>query len=207
MTGSETRWRGTSSGDGVDERRGRTLRACFDIVGQHGASALTVRAVCRAANISPRHFYESFSNVDALLLAAYELAVQQLTGANAAATTRATPAWAELSERDRLEIVFETTATYLEEHPHASRVMFREALTDNALRTHAAHCLTAVMHAVGQAVVDDTDRSTPRHSHLETTLLSGALATFSSNGWRAPPNSRAVSLSTTAPTPASRSSG
>jgi AcrR family transcriptional regulator len=179
VTDSETLWRGTSADDRVDERRARMLRACFDIVGQHGASALAVRAVCRAANISPRHFYESFSDVDALLLAAYELAVQQLTGAIAAATTREpeTPPWSELSERERLEIVFETTAAYLENHPHASRIIFREALTNNSLRTHAARTLTAFMHAVRQAVVDDADRSTARHRHLEATLLSGGLAT------------------------------
>jgi AcrR family transcriptional regulator len=155
------------------------LQACFDIVGQRGTSALAVRAVCRAANISPRHFYESFSDVDELLMAAYELAVQQLTRVIAAATTRGdeSPPWSELSERARLEIVFETTATYLEKHPHASRIIFREALTNNALRTHAAHTLTAFMHAVRQAVVDDADRSTPRHRHLEATLLSGGLAT------------------------------
>jgi AcrR family transcriptional regulator len=179
MTDSETLWRGTSSDDRVDERRARMLRACFDIVGQHGASALAVRAVCRAASISPRHFYESFTDVDALLLAAYELAVQQLADVLAAATTREheTPPWPRLSERERLQIVFETTAGYLENHPHASRIIFREALTNNSLRTHATHTLTAFMHAVRQAVVDDADRPARRNRHLEATLLSGGLAT------------------------------
>lgn len=155
------------------------LQACFDIVGQHGASALAVRAVCRAANISPRHFYESFSNVDELLLAAYELAVRQLTDVIAAATTRGdhSPPWTEMPERARLVIVFETTTTYLEKHPYASRIIFREALTNNALRTHAAHTLTAFMRAVRQSVVVDADRAPPRHRHLEATLLSGGLAT------------------------------
>ncbi len=141
-------------------------------MGTHGASALAVRAVCRAANVSPRHFYESFADTDLLLLAAYERAVQQLLDAISASVEALGGKF-----EDRLRTVFDTAARYLETHPESGRIIFREALTNDALRTRAVITLPAFLGAVRQLALEPgrTPAAAP-HRHLEATLLSGGLA-------------------------------
>src|SRR5436853_65468 len=42
------------------------------------ASATTVRAVCARAELNARYFYESFDDIDALLVAVYDHVVEQM---------------------------------------------------------------------------------------------------------------------------------
>ena len=156
----DDRWRGTSSDERAGDRRERLIVAGHEIVCRHGASALAVRAVCRAANVSPRHFYESFADSDELLLATYDRAVQQLLDAIGTAVADSGAA----SFEDRLRTSFETAASYLETHPESGRILFREALTNDVLRTRGLITLPAFLGALR-----------PRR-HLEATLLSGGLA-------------------------------
>jgi AcrR family transcriptional regulator len=168
----DDQWRGTSSDQRAGERRERLIAACHDIVGTHGASALAVRAVCRAANVSPRHFYESFADTDLLLLATYERAVQQLLDA---ISTAADAAGGEFE--DRLRTVFEVAAGYLETHPKSGRIIFREALTNDVLRTRAVITLPAFLGAVRQLALEPSrGRAAAPYRHLEATLVSGGLA-------------------------------
>lgn len=169
----EDRWRGTSSDERAGERRERLISACHDIVGREGVSALAVRAVCRAANVSPRHFYEIFADADVLLLATYERAVQQLLDAVAAAIT----ASSATSFEDRLRTVFEVAASYLEAHPEAGRIIFREALTNDILRTRGVITLPAFLATVRRMALEPgrAPAEAP-YRHLEATLLSGGLA-------------------------------
>jgi len=168
----DDRWRGTSSDERAGERRDRLLAACHDIVGTEGVSALAVRAVCRAANVSPRHFYESFADVDELLLATYERAVQELLDAIHAAVGAPGGEFA-----DRLRTVFEVAAGYLESHPESGRIIFREALTNDVLRTRAVITLPAFLGAVRQLALEPgRGRAAAPYRHLEATLVSGGLA-------------------------------
>jgi len=167
----DDRWRGTSSDERAEERRERLLAACHDIVGQQGSSALAVRAVCRAANVSPRHFYECFADADLLLLATYERAVHQLLDAVSAAE----PSGA--SFENRLHAAFDVAASYLETHPESGRIIFREALTNDVLRTRAVITLPAFLGAM-RHLAHEPGRApaAPPYRHLQATLLSGGLA-------------------------------
>ena len=168
----DDRWRGTSSDERAGERRERLIAACHAIVGQEGASALAVRAVCRTANVSPRHFYESFADTDLLLLATYERAVQQLLDAIGAAVAASGGEFA-----DRLRTVFEIAVSYLETHPESGRIIFREALTNDMLRTRAVITLPAFLGAVRQLALEPGRVPADKpYRHLEATLVSGGLA-------------------------------
>lgn len=148
------------------------LAACHAIVGEHGASALAVRGVCRAANVSPRHFYESFPDTDALLLATYERAVDQLLDAVGASVAGVNGEF-----EDRLRKVFEIAASYLETHPEDGRLIFREALTHDVLRTRAVITLPAFLSAVRKIALEPGQPAAAApYRHLEATLLSGGLA-------------------------------
>lgn len=66
----------TYRGAGPDERRAerssRFKNAVVDIVVSEGWTAATVRRVATAAGVGPRFFYESFADMDALVVAAYD---------------------------------------------------------------------------------------------------------------------------------------
>ena len=68
-------------------------------------------------------------------------------------------------------------AGYLESHPESGRIIFREAMTNDVLRTRAVITLPAFLGAVRQMAVEPgRPRATASYRHLEATLLSGGLA-------------------------------
>lgn len=54
------------------ERRRLLVEAAFDLLGTIGVAGTTVRGVCEAARLNPRYFYESFDDLDDLLVAVFD---------------------------------------------------------------------------------------------------------------------------------------
>jgi AcrR family transcriptional regulator len=75
---AKRRYRGASGAERALERRDRLLRAAISIYGDTGYRNATVKAVCEAAGLTERYFYESFADSEALLLAAYARVNAQL---------------------------------------------------------------------------------------------------------------------------------
>ena len=109
-------------------RRARLLEAGLELLGTRGAHATTVTAVCRHARLTPRYFYESFRDLDELLVAIFDSIVGEVTAeararaADGAGDMRATvraniAAWVEIASRD----------------PRKGRVAFVEALGSEPL--------------------------------------------------------------------------
>ncbi|SHN44193.1 transcriptional regulator, TetR family [Cryptosporangium aurantiacum] len=65
------------------------LTAGRELWGDHGWAAVTMRGVCARANLNDRYFYESFPDVEALLLAVYDEALQELVARTERAMTEA----------------------------------------------------------------------------------------------------------------------
>jgi AcrR family transcriptional regulator len=65
------RYRGSSGEDRRLQRRERLLDAALRVYGTRGYHSTTVKAVCDAAGLTERYFYESFPNGEALFLALY----------------------------------------------------------------------------------------------------------------------------------------
>ena len=92
-------------------RRARLLEAGLELLGTKGAQATTVTAVCRLARLTPRYFYESFRDLDELLVAIFDAIVAEVTeevraripeGGDMRSTVRANiAAWVEITARDR----------------------------------------------------------------------------------------------------------
>lgn len=78
-TGAARVYGGLSADERVAERRARLLEAGLDLVGTEGAAATTVTAVCDRARVSPRYFYESFENLDQLLVAVFDDIVAEVS--------------------------------------------------------------------------------------------------------------------------------
>ena len=66
------RWSGVPLEDRVALRRDELIAAGVDLLGGEAGPALTVRAVCRAAGLTERYFYESFSDRDEFVRAVYD---------------------------------------------------------------------------------------------------------------------------------------
>lgn len=89
-------WAGTALADRRTARRDALLDAGVESLGSPDAKPLTVRAVCRAAGLTERYFYESFDDRDAFVRAAYDhvaaRAEQRLAEAAGKAATDVTDA-------------------------------------------------------------------------------------------------------------------
>jgi AcrR family transcriptional regulator len=66
------RWTGVPLEDRQAVRRDELLAAGVELLGSPGGPSLTVRAVCRAAGLTERYFYESFADRDEFVAAVYD---------------------------------------------------------------------------------------------------------------------------------------
>lgn len=74
MTSSQRRgrWSGVPLADRQALRRDQLLAAGVRVLGDADGAPLTVRAVCRQADLTERYFYESFSDRDQFVRAVYD---------------------------------------------------------------------------------------------------------------------------------------
>jgi AcrR family transcriptional regulator len=134
-----SRWAGVPAAERQAERRALLLDAAFELLGTHGDAATTVRAVCQRARLNPRYFYESFADRDALLLAVYDQQAM-LLGERVVANVEASGE----DEEARLRAGIETIARFITDDPRRARVLYSEALGNEALnrrRLEAQHAV------------------------------------------------------------------
>ena len=116
-------FQGASAAERVAERRARLLAAALDVVGERGIRDFTMTAVCRAAGLTERYFYESFARREDLLTALFDdVAADALDRAVRAAAGVPPP---RLEARARAAIA--ATTTLLGEDPRVAR-LYREAI-------------------------------------------------------------------------------
>jgi AcrR family transcriptional regulator len=124
------------------------LDAAFDLLGTEGWAGTTVRAVCQAARLNPRYFYESFDDLDALVVAVYDRLVDQLAAefSDAVETAADDPAAQTRAALDRI-------VAFVDDDRRRARLLYVEALGNEALnrrRIEAGHTLVAALeqHAI-----------------------------------------------------------
>lgn len=75
----ELRSYGGEAGDArVARRRAALLDATLDLLSEPEAGQVTVRGICTHAGLTPRYFYESFDNADALVGATYDGVITEI---------------------------------------------------------------------------------------------------------------------------------
>ncbi len=143
-----TRWAGVAPADRRAERRTLLLDAAFDLLGTEGYAGTTVRAVCHAARLNPRYFYESFDDLDALVVAVYDRLVDDLAAefSDAISTAGGDPAAQTRAALDRI-------VSFVDDDRRRARLLYVEALGNEALnrrRIEAGHALVAALeqHAI-----------------------------------------------------------
>jgi AcrR family transcriptional regulator len=142
-----TRWVGLPAEDRRAERRTLLLDAAFELLGREGWAGTTVRAVCHEARLNPRYFYESFDDLDALIVAVYDRLVEEL-GAKIVEAGES----ADDDPRAQVRASLETLLRFVDEDRRRGRVLYVEALGNEKLnrrRIDTAHALVAQLEQSG----------------------------------------------------------
>jgi AcrR family transcriptional regulator len=141
------------AGRSAQERRGTRRRALLDagleLIGTQGWTQTSVRGVYQLAGVSPRFFYESFEDLDALAVAVYDEIVGEAT-----ANVIAAVSVAGSDRHDQAEAAMRAVVDGLTEDPRRGRVVFVEALGSEALarrRRRTMRELSGVIEALGEA--------------------------------------------------------
>ncbi|MHC2331171.1 TetR/AcrR family transcriptional regulator [Bradyrhizobium sp. USDA 4454] len=103
------------------ERRLKLIDAAIEVYGEVGYRGATVKAICEAAELTERYFYESFANSEALLIAAYNHVVGHLHDEMAAAAASGGD-----DPEARLRAALTLYFTRLKQHPKPARVFLLE---------------------------------------------------------------------------------
>lgn len=155
------------------QRRARLLDAGLDAFAREGWEGATIAGVCRAAQLSPRSFYEHFPSREALLVAIAEqiAADVQRVVREAVAVEGATP-------DERASGVLRALAQLFTGDPRLVRVGLIESLATPALRTHRARILRSLAEPgarLMRALHDDPPCADARSLELSAFVLSGGI--------------------------------
>jgi AcrR family transcriptional regulator len=145
----ERPYRGVDAAKRVAERRGRLLDAGLDVLGteQDGSSALTVRAVCRGAGLTPRYFYESFSDKDQFVGSVFDWVVAGL-----AATTQA--AVAAVPPHEQANAAMTNIVRTIAGDARVGRLLFNTQLADAVIVRKRAESTALFAMLTGQQAGD-----------------------------------------------------
>jgi AcrR family transcriptional regulator len=122
------RWKGISQDDRQAERRRLLLDAGFDLLGTLGVAGTTVRGVCETAKLNPRYFYESFADLDALLVAVFDQVSVEALGVMLEAVAACEPEPLVVTRAGVGSFV-----RFVTDDPRRAQVLFIEGLGNEAL--------------------------------------------------------------------------
>jgi AcrR family transcriptional regulator len=152
------RWSGVPLQDRQTLRRDELVAAGVQLLGGAAGPALTVRAVCRAAGLTERYFYESFADRDEFVRAVYD---DVCSAAMSALTTADTP-------RDAVE----RFVTLMVDDPVRGRVLLIAPEREPVLAKSGAEWMPSFIDLLQRKLTRITD---PAKQAMVATGLVGAL--------------------------------
>jgi AcrR family transcriptional regulator len=153
--GAQRRWRGREPADRVAARRAQLVEAGLELMGTTGASTVSMRGVCRQAGLTERYFYESFGQVDELLVEVLDLVVLQARDTLLAAMHTAPE---ELGPLIRHGV--RAFTGFVLADPRRGRVMFAESQATPALARRGAELIAEFTGPIA-AMLRGRDRPAP----------------------------------------------
>jgi len=161
-------YRGVSADERRELRRTQLLEACLDVVAEAGVNAVTAEAVCAHAGLSKRYFYESFSDREAVLVAALDAFFE-------AARDAVTPALAEpaTTAEERLTRTVAALVKALSADQRAARLYVESsrhpALEQRRIAAYDEFAQLLLTYALGVGV----ETSDPRAQAVALLIVSG----------------------------------
>ncbi|GAA3208344.1 TetR/AcrR family transcriptional regulator [Actinocorallia longicatena] len=138
-----TRWAGVPAARRRHERRDMLLKAAYALFGAEGETALTVRAVCREADLHTRYFYENFPDTAALLAAVYDEQAAALGQVLFEALEGAGP-----GPEARSRAGIRSVLSFISDDPRRGRVLFAEAPGDELLAARRRAAQNAMLEGI-----------------------------------------------------------
>ncbi|TQS42113.1 TetR/AcrR family transcriptional regulator [Cryptosporangium phraense] len=165
-------YRGVSAADRVADRRARLLTAGLSVWADPGTRT-TMTAVCAAAGLSERYFYESFAGLDALLEA-----VMDGVAAEIEETSRAAAEAAGDDPVARVRAGVRAFVDLLLEDPRKGRVAIVESVAVPKLRRRRTELLRYLAHqsAVESRALLGGAEQTRNHDEIGGLLFIGGMA-------------------------------
>jgi AcrR family transcriptional regulator len=110
-----------SQDDRRAQRRSQLIAAAIEVYGERGYRQATVKAVCEAAGLTERYFYESFANSEDLLIASYNAVTYSVFG-----VIRESGASAGATRPERARAMLRAYFAALQRDPRSARVFLVE---------------------------------------------------------------------------------
>jgi AcrR family transcriptional regulator len=172
-------YRGVSATERRAGRRAKLIEAALDQISDQGIAATTMTAVCARASLTERYFYESFRDLEGLLLAVFDACLLNMDEAMFEALQAAPP---DLVERCRAAAG--AMLDVLTDDPRKAR-LYAEASGSDVLSERRSAAIAA--HAALLAEQMRTLRGLNRAVHeaplrLATTVIMAGLAE-AIHGW------------------------
>lgn len=160
------------AGVGIEERRRvrreRLITAGTDLIGAPDGSIANVRAVCRAAELTERYFYESFADRDTFVREVYAHVAEQARDALSEAVASAPPTGiAEAAVRAFVDLAVGD--------PAKGRVLLLAPLREPALSSRGLELAPAFVALVEDRLVGIDDRA---YRHLVAVGLVGSFTSM-----------------------------
>ncbi len=167
---AERRWGAKTSEERRDARRVALMRAAISQYGRSGYHATSVKAVCEAAGLTERYFYESFANGEDLLQACFLQVTQHLLERmrQAAHAEGGTP-------MARVNAGLSVYFTELRSNPAAARVFLIEMGSVSAATEAAASASLDRFGELLMEVLHPDGKRRPRPSLLLRGVVGGGL--------------------------------
>jgi len=155
------------------ERRLLLLDAAFDLLGTEGWAGTTVRAVCQRAELNPRYFYESFEDLDALVVAVYDRIIEELAEAVAQAQ-----ALADDDPAAQVRAAVQAIVAFVDDDRRRARILYVEALGNEALNRRRRATGHALVSAVEEAAASSSKGLPPgeQAGRIGAAMLVGGLS-------------------------------
>lgn len=157
----------------VAARRRLLVEAAFELLGTEGWAGTSVRAVCARAELNARYFYESFAGLDALVVAVYDRVVQELSDEVLAAQDAAAP-----DRRSQARAGIETIVRFVDEDRRRARVLYVEALGNEALNRRRVETAQVLVGVVAERAVEGrrTSKRARQLVRMSAAVLVGGLS-------------------------------
>lgn len=141
--------------DRREARRAALLRAGITLLGAPAGPAVNVRAVCRAASLTERYFYESFADRDEFVRSVYSTVGDEAQAAllGAVASTH--------TARARAEAAVEAFVELMVDNPERGRVLLLAPLSEPALSRRGMDLMpgfVTLVHDQLSAVDDEVEK-------------------------------------------------
>jgi AcrR family transcriptional regulator len=168
-------WAGTTLAARRADRRRRLLDACLELLGTEGSAAVSVRSICRTAELTDRYFYENFADREALLIAVYDEVAYEAGQVLIDAVAGASSDDDEVVVRAAVDAFLDLITG----DPRKGRVLLLEPLADQALAAHSVQ-LSPAFASIIRAQLDDMDDT---DAQLAATAIVGAMANLCIRWW------------------------